>query len=60
MQTMKIKVDDMGDGFFVDSSGNTYIVDYDLVIDHDKENWKAYRISSYDESGEVIEIETID
>ena len=57
---MKIKVDDMGDGFLVDSAGNTYIVDYDLVIDHNKEDWKAYKISAYDESGEIIEIETID
>ncbi len=57
---MKIKVDDMGDGFLVDSSCNTYIVDYDLVIDYKKEDWKVYRISGYDESGEVIEIETMD
>lgn len=57
---MKIKVDDMGDGFLVDSNGNTYILDYDLVIDHNKENWKAYVISAYDESDEIIEIETID
>lgn len=60
MQTMKIKVEDMGDGFLVDSNGNTYIVDYDLVIDHNKEDWKVYRISACDKSGEVIELETID
>jgi len=57
---MKIKVDDMGDGFLVYSSGNTYIVDYNLVIDHNKEDWKVYQISGYNESGEVTEIETID
>lgn len=58
---MKIKVDDMGDGFLIDSIGNTYIMDYDAVIDHNKEDWKIYRISACDEfTGEVTEIETID